>query len=554
MTMSDSPTDQDVHESPVANLRNRESRQPFLQQTLPGEFLSLALILHAVFGSLFWATWSLGAPQGLLMVTAGVWIVIRAIGIFARRAFAPPITGGLIFAILVSQQYVELTSPFLLFFSPTVFVAMLATVLCSDLADLLASSWGNRLLSGARSHNWYRIAIWGFGVIFLVYMVLIPTAAFVVEVILPSDPAAAYKDKMSLGERVRLRSMEAMTGFMFFALGATIGSFLNVVVFRMPRGESVVFRPSRCPKCETEIKGRDNVPIFGWLLLNGRCRACEVPISSRYPIVESIMATIFLLLFFVELISGGANIPVRKPNFYRGVVWVIFYTKWDLIGIYFFHCFTLCTLLTWTLVDVDRQRIPWWAKWFTGGILLALPALMPDLLPVPWQVREYGFQENWNTVLLTSAFGGICGAALAVIVWFAIRTSNPPGEPYGHFISASIIAGVSVGWQAVVGIWIIALALRPVISWASNRWRAKLPPPITAVWLLAFLVHLVFWRLLTVRWWPSYETTTVAWIAWTIGFLALCLANRWAVILHNAQADTQPLPPTLEVGIETPNQ
>ena len=181
MTMSDSPTDQDVHESPVANLRNRESRQPFLQQTLPGEFLSLALILHAVFGSLFWATWSLGAPQGLLMVTAGVWIVIRAIGIFARRAFAPPITIGLIFAILVSQQYVELTSPFLLFFSPTVFVAMLATVLCSDLADLLASSWGDRLLSGARSHNWYRTAIWGFGVIFLVYMVLIPTAAFVVE-------------------------------------------------------------------------------------------------------------------------------------------------------------------------------------------------------------------------------------------------------------------------------------------------------------------------------------------------------------------------------------
>jgi len=317
-----------------------EARQPWLRRTLPGEYLLLALIVHATFGSFLWAVWSLGAPTGLLMVTAGMWIIGRAAGMFAHRTFSSFVTIGLIVATLVWQQYVDLTASYLWFFSPSVFVLMLSIVLCSDVAECLASSFGARLLNRMSGWNWYRIAIWAFGLAFLVYMVAIPTVGSIVEAMQPAETSKVLENELSLSEKVRLRSMEAMTGLVFFALGATIGSFLNVVVFRMPRGESVVSRPSRCPQCETEIKGRDNVPIFGWLLLNGRCRACQTSISPRYPIVESITATIFLLLFFVELISGGGNLPIRKPNFYNGVVWIIFYTKWDLIGIYLFHCFS----------------------------------------------------------------------------------------------------------------------------------------------------------------------------------------------------------------------
>ena len=69
--------------------------------------------------------------------------------------------------------------------------------------------------------------------------------------------------------------------------GALIGSFLNVVVWRVPRGESLVHPPSRCPHCEHRIRPYDNVPIFGWLWLRGRCRDCGAPISPRYPIVEA---------------------------------------------------------------------------------------------------------------------------------------------------------------------------------------------------------------------------------------------------------------------------
>lgn len=75
-------------------------------------------------------------------------------------------------------------------------------------------------------------------------------------------------------------------------LGAIVGSFLNVVAYRLPRGESLVHPPSACPRCGTPIKPYDNVPVLGWLWLRGRCRACRAPISPRYPIVEAVTAVL----------------------------------------------------------------------------------------------------------------------------------------------------------------------------------------------------------------------------------------------------------------------
>jgi leader peptidase (prepilin peptidase)/N-methyltransferase len=76
-------------------------------------------------------------------------------------------------------------------------------------------------------------------------------------------------------------------------LGALLGSFLNVVVWRLPRGESLVAPRSRCPECGTPIAPRDNVPVLSWLFLRGRCRHCGAPISPRYPAVELLTAAAF---------------------------------------------------------------------------------------------------------------------------------------------------------------------------------------------------------------------------------------------------------------------
>ncbi len=71
-------------------------------------------------------------------------------------------------------------------------------------------------------------------------------------------------------------------------LGLLVGSFLNVVIYRLPRGESLVRPASRCPECETPIKPYDNIPVVSWLFLRGRCRNCGATISARYPLVEGL--------------------------------------------------------------------------------------------------------------------------------------------------------------------------------------------------------------------------------------------------------------------------
>jgi len=110
-------------------------------------------------------------------------------------------------------------------------------------------------------------------------------------------------------------TFEAVTGLpeMFgaalaFVIGALIGSFLNVVIHRVPNEMSIVFPSSTCPKCKASIKPYDNVPIVSWLLLGGKCRACGVPISIRYPAVEALTGSVFLLVFLQ--IGFTAFLPV----------------------------------------------------------------------------------------------------------------------------------------------------------------------------------------------------------------------------------------------------
>ena len=88
--------------------------------------------------------------------------------------------------------------------------------------------------------------------------------------------------------------MVVLTAIFWFALGAIVGSFLNVVVYRMPAGLSVVTPGSHCPVCRRPIRWFDNVPILAWLWLGGRCRDCREPIAVRYPLVEFVTAVLFL--------------------------------------------------------------------------------------------------------------------------------------------------------------------------------------------------------------------------------------------------------------------
>src|SRR5215217_5534861 len=103
----------------------------------------------------------------------------------------------------------------------------------------------------------------------------------------------------------RFVTHDALTGLPAYIIaaavgvvGAIIGSFLNVVIHRVPREESIAFPASRCPSCGTAIRPYDNIPVVSWAVLRGRCRSCRAPISARYPAVELLTSVLFALTFW----------------------------------------------------------------------------------------------------------------------------------------------------------------------------------------------------------------------------------------------------------------
>lgn len=103
--------------------------------------------------------------------------------------------------------------------------------------------------------------------------------------------------------------MPEIIGYIFvFVFGTILGSFLNVVIHRVPNEESIVFPNSACPKCKTPIKAYDNIPILGWLMLGGKCRSCKEPISPRYPAVELLTGLLFTLVYWQ--VGFNAFLPV----------------------------------------------------------------------------------------------------------------------------------------------------------------------------------------------------------------------------------------------------
>lgn len=118
-------------------------------------------------------------------------------------------------------------------------------------------------------------------------------------------------------------------GFVFL-LGAAVGSFLNVVIYRVPEGLSLLHPPSRCPRCKTRLRFYDNVPILGWLWLKGRCRYCATPIAVRYPLIELITALLFVFTY------------------------AVFGPTLQTLG----YCLFLSWLLALTMIDFDRMILP----------------------------------------------------------------------------------------------------------------------------------------------------------------------------------------------------
>src|SRR5258706_7616262 len=151
-----------------------------------------------------------------------------------------------------------------------------------------------------------------------------------------------------------------------FTLGACIGSFLNVVVWRLPRGESLSHPPSHCPNCNHKLAWKDNVPIFGWIFLRGRCRYCKNPISARYPIVEfftAVLLVTYYLLFFISH-DGPCNPAFTDLR-----------NDWASFGLLMFM---ICALLAASLIDADTFTIPLQIPWLMAIVAIIVHTVIDD--------------------------------------------------------------------------------------------------------------------------------------------------------------------------------
>ncbi len=198
--------------------------------------------------------------------------------------------------------------------------------------------------------------------------------------------------------------------------GAVLGSFLNVVIHRLPRGESLASPGSRCPRCGTPVKPYDNIPLVSWLLLRGRCRHCGAPISPRYPLVELVTALAFaavvavrgfdddliLELPFVAALIALAGIDfdhkllpnkIVYPMAAYGVIATLLVDRGDLVGLYL-GVSVLPALLTAFLVGsvtglaiIAREGASARKKAVAFGVFLAIGGIVgvlagPELIDV----------------------------------------------------------------------------------------------------------------------------------------------------------------------------
>lgn len=181
------------------------------------------------------------------------------------------------------------------------------------------------------------------------------------------------------------------------ALGACIGSFLNVVIYRLPRGQSIVFPGSHCPFCGRPIRWYDNIPIVSYLVLGARCRDCKVPISSRYLVIEAATAArvvgLYVCYYMLNLRHGAGSFLHTWPAFLA-------------------HATLLCGLLAASVVDLELYLIPLEVMWFCSLVGVAMATWRPCL----GGVQGGGLLTPASPVAAAVALAAVLGLAIAYVL------------------------------------------------------------------------------------------------------------------------------------------
>jgi leader peptidase (prepilin peptidase) / N-methyltransferase len=251
-------------------------------------------------------------------------------------------------------------------------------------------------------------------------------------------------------------------------LGLCLGSFLNVVIYRLPLGRSLARPRSACPACAAPIAPYDNIPVLSWILLRGRCRRCKASIAVRYPIVEAIGALCVLTAAAVSVSPAGAAV---RAVFLLSMVTVtlidydhrIIPDEISLGGI-------PLGLLTCTLIGVTRVDALIGAA-AGAGSLMGIALLYSVVRKVDGMgggdiklAGTLGAFLGWQGVLLTLILGSLLGSVLGIALIASGRGSGKTALPFGTFLAPAAALILVVGPR--IWAWYAALLRPPTVgSW-----------------------------------------------------------------------------------------
>jgi leader peptidase (prepilin peptidase) / N-methyltransferase len=282
-----------------------------------------------------------------------------------------------------------------------------------------------------------------------------------------------------------------------FVVGSSIASFLNVLAYRLPLGLRVT-GTSFCPQCKTSISQFDNVPVFGWLMLGGRCRTCHLPIASTYPTNEALGGFIALSIYIATVVGHGFNLPGlrdRSLPFGISIHFDLLEPKYIYIAI--IHVFLVLWLFASYLVRAKCSRLPMWV-WSIGLITSAIVlSVWPELYIIEFDhatslgilVRE---SLSHRKVLLSLILGALAGFLVGWVsrsVGRNQKRAEPAIEPPGidtsrDWILSWGLIGTVLGWQAVLIISVL-VALGTLTPESFRKYGS--------LWLTT-LIFILTWR------------------------------------------------------------
>lgn len=254
-----------------------------------------------------------------------------------------------------------------------------------------------------------------------------------------------------------------------FAFGCCTGSFLNVVIYRLPKGRSIVSPASACPNCGVHIAWYDNIPLLSWLILGARCRHCKARISARYIIVELLTGLVFLGLYLAYFQMG---IREGMPGLTDGG-WLV----------YLSHLALLAGLLSASAIDLELWVIPLQICWFATAVGLIAAASGPLFIPAQ-TIRLYGLLPVASPTTGAMAAGGAIGLVIGLIClekgWISRSYQQTPDDPAQPRHRHEVIKELAF-LAPIVTCGLIALALTRTSPIGRHWHRLMALPPLAGL-------------------------------------------------------------------------